>query len=226
MTNPSPEPVPLQTNVNINELRARFLRALSNAGVRASGAAVFDELLTRYGERHRRYHTLVHVDDCLGLLDWYRGSAQHPERIELALWFHDAIYDPRANDNERQSAELARARLGSLGVPLTALKEIEAHVLATQSHQAIAPDAELLLDLDLSVLGARSHAYARFEHEVREEYAYVPETQFRAGRSAILRAFLARPEIYRTRALREEFEVRARMNLERRLLELTSLAHA
>lgn len=226
MTNPSLEPVPFQTNVNINELRARFLRALSNAGVQSSGAAIFDELLARYGEPHRRYHTLVHVDACLGLLDWYRGSAQHPERIELALWFHDAVYDPRANGNERQSAELARARLGSLGVPLGALSEIEAHVLATQSHQAVDPDAELLLDLDLSILGARSHAYARFEREVREEYAHVPDAQFRAGRSAILRGFLARPEIYRTRTLREEFEARARKNLEQRLLELTSRAHA
>jgi predicted metal-dependent HD superfamily phosphohydrolase len=207
-------------NVNLNDLRARFLRALSEAGVQRAGGALFDELLARYGESHRRYHTIVHVDACLGFFDWYRGLAAHPERIELALWFHDAVYDPHASDNERQSASLARARLGALGLCRAALEDIETHVLATERHSGGTPDTDLFVDLDLSILGASARAFARFEQEIREEYAYVPNRAFAIGRCAVLNGFLARPTIYRVRAVREELEARARLNLERRILEL------
>ena len=207
-------------NVNVNDLRARFLRALGDAGVQRSGAALFEELLARYGEVQRRYHTIAHVDACLGFLDWYRGSAQHPERVELALWFHDAVYDPHASDNEHQSAHLAHVRLGELGLPALAIDEIEAHVLATGTHHGEGKDTLLMLDLDLSVLGAPPRAFARFEQEIREEYAHVSDVAFAAGRRAVLSGFLARAEIYRTPALREELEGRARVNLERRVHEL------
>jgi len=214
-------------NVNINDLRARFLRALSEAGARGSGAALFEELLARYGEAHRRYHTITHVDACTGWLDWYRGSARHPERVELALWFHDAVYDPQKSDNERQSAALARSRLSELGVPAVAVCEIEAHVLATESHRSDAPDAKLMLDLDLAILGTPSSAaFTSFERQIREEYGHVPEAAFHRGRSAVLSEFLARPEIYRTPALREELETRARSNLTQRLVELTEPCRA
>ena len=136
--------------MNTNDLEQSFMRALGEAGAERSGEALFDELLTRHGEAHRRYHTILHVDDaCLGYLDWYRGSAGHPERVELALWFHDAVYDPRASDNERQSAQLARARLAELGLPHAVVDDIEAHVLATARHSHGLPDTDLVVDLDL-----------------------------------------------------------------------------
>ncbi|HYQ03461.1 MAG TPA: hypothetical protein VER96_32525 [Polyangiaceae bacterium] len=211
-------------NVNINDLRARFLRALSDAGVQRSGAALFEELLARYAEAQRRYHTIEHIDSCLGWLDWYRGLARHPERVELALWFHDAIYDPRASDNEHRSAALSRSRLEELGAPHPVVADVEAHVLATERHQSEEPDALLLLDLDLGVLGAPAPSYARFEQQIREEYEHVPEVEFAKGRTAVLRGFLGRSEIYRTPALREELETRARTNLERRIAKLAELA--
>jgi|SRR6188768_1117104 len=131
---------------------------------------------------------------------------------------------PRANDNEAQSAGLARSRLAELGMPDAARSDIEAHVLATRSHRGENPDARLVLDLDLAVLGAPAHTFARFEQQIRAEYAHASETAFRAGRAAVLREFLARSEIYRTPALREQLEARARENLERRLLELSEFA--
>jgi predicted metal-dependent HD superfamily phosphohydrolase len=219
--------VNVNVNVNVNDLRDRFLHVLSEAGAQRPGHALFDELVARYGQAHRHYHTIAHVDACLGYLDWYRGSAQHSERIELALWFHDAVYDPAANDNERQSAFLARARLGELCLPEPTIVDIESHIRATQQHQPDQrglPDTDLMLDLDLSILGAPTPTFARFEQAIREEYAHVPELTFAIGRRALLIGFLARPEIYRTPALAEELEARARVNLERRVLEL-SAAH-
>jgi predicted metal-dependent HD superfamily phosphohydrolase len=207
-------------NANLNELRARFLRALSEACARSSGGALFEELLARYAEAHRRYHTIAHVDACLSFLDWYRGSAQHPERVELALWFHDAVYDPGASNNEQQSAILARARLARLGLPREALEDIETHVLATQHHRGSLPDTKLVIDLDLGILGAPAPTFARFEREIREEYRHVPQHEFAIARRATLSGFLARPEIYCVPALRDELETRARLNLGQRILEL------
>lgn len=206
--------------VNLNDLRARFLRALSEASVSRSGASLFEELLARHGEAHRRYHTIVHVDACLGDFDWYRGSAQRPECVELALWFHDAVYDPSAHDNEARSARLARVRLHELGVARTIIDEIERHVLATRDHSGDHPDTKLVLDLDLGILGAPAHTFAQFEREIRAEYAHVAEVAFAAGRRDLLRGFLTRSEIYATMAVREELETRARENLERRIAEL------
>jgi len=210
-------------NVNLNDLRARFLRALSEASVQRSGASLFAELLARYGEAHRHYHTIAHVDACLGSFDWYRGSARHPERVELALWFHDAVYDPRAHDNEHRSAHLAGARLHELGVPGAIIDEIAVHVLSTRSHRGDHPDTKLVLDLDLGILGAPAHTFAEFEREIRAEYAHVAEGAFALGRRDLLREFLTRTEIYGTPAVREELESRARDNLRRRVRELMLL---
>jgi predicted metal-dependent HD superfamily phosphohydrolase len=207
-------------NVNVNDLRRRFLGALSDAGAQRSGSGLFEELLARYGERHRHYHTIAHVDACLGFLDWYRGLAQQPARVELALWFHDAVYELHASDNERRSAELAHARLSELGLPRLAIEDIERHVLATQRHESGSLDTNLLLDLDLSVLGAPARTFQRFEREIRAEYAHVPDLAFAVGRRAVLNGFLSRPELYRVPALREELEARARLNLTRRIAEL------
>jgi predicted metal-dependent HD superfamily phosphohydrolase len=212
----------VSTNTSLHELHDRFLRALSEAGGQRAERGLFGELVTRYGEAHRHYHTLAHLDACLGLLDRFRGSAQHPERVELALWFHDAVYDPTASDNERQSALLARSRLAAVGLPQEALEDIEAHVLATQHHRGSLPDSELAIDLDLGILGASTPEFSYFERAIRKEYAHVPDREFALGRGALLQGLLTRPEIYRVGALREELEVRARANLERRMLELAT----
>ena len=212
-------------NVNVNDLRRRFLGALSEAGAQRSGSGLFEELLARYGEGHRHYHTIAHVDACLGFLDWYRGLAQQPARVELALWFHDAVYELHAGDNEQRSADLAQARLGELGLPRLAIEDIARHVLATERHTGGSPDANLLVDLDLSVLGAPARTFQSFEREIRAEYAHVPELAFAVGRRAVLHGFLARPEIYRVPALREELEARARLNLTRRIVELAAADH-
>lgn len=211
-------------NVNVNDLRQRFLSALSEAGARRSGAELFGELLARYGEAQRKYHDIAHVDACLGFFDWYRGLAQQPARVELALWFHDAIYDLGSSDNERRSADLARVRLGELGLPLSAIEDIATHVLATQRHAGGSPDTNLLVDLDLSIFGAPPRTFQRFELAIRAEYAHASDLAFAVGRRAVLIDFLARPEIYRVPALREELEVRARRNLAQRSVELAEQA--
>ena len=200
------------------DVRGRFERALVGAGSIHSGDAVFEELIARYGEAHRCYHTLEHIDACLTWLDWFYASAERPAEVELALWFHDAVYDPRRSDNERRSADLARERLRTLELPRAALDRIASCIESTERHDAEEGDSALVVDLDLTILGASAREFDRFERRVRQEYAHAPELLYRPARRRVLKRFLSRPVIYNVPVIREALELRARSNLERQIL--------
>jgi len=206
-------------------LRDRFHAALESTGAAPAtddADRVFDELVERHGEAHRRYHTLDHVGACLGWLDWYAGHAERPAEVALALFFHDAIYDPRAQDNEAASAALAEERLAELGAPRDTIDRIVAPILATRAHDAAPGDARLVVDLDLTILGSRPAVYGDFERRIRQEYAHVPSELFVPGRRRVLEGFLDRDAIYWTAPLADELEASARRNLERRIAELSA----
>ncbi len=173
-----------------------------------------DALLARFSEPGRHYHSARHIAECLAELDGVRHLARRPDEVELALWFHDAIYDPRRSDNEAQSAAWARRALAAAGAPPEVADRVGDLVLAT-THTATPPegDGQLLADIDLAILGAPPERYAEYEEQIRLEYASVPEAAFRAGRGAFLRGLLARHSIYLTPHYRERLEARARENL-------------
>ena len=175
----------------------------------------------RYSEPQRHYHTVQHLDECFERWPEVRAHAEHPAEVELALWFHDAIYDTHRPDNEALSAALAlRAALG-LGVLQESAQRISDLILCTR--HAVEPegaDAETLIDVDLSILGATPQRFDEYETQVRQEYAWVPEEMFRQRRAAILEQFLARRHIYATGIFRERYEPRARANLARSLMKL------
>ena len=205
----------------LQELRDRFGRAVAAAGGGAPGQVVFDDLLARYGEAHRHYHTLEHVAACLAGLDRWRQAAERPEEVELALWFHDAIYDPHGGDSERRSADLARAQLAALGVPSGAIDRVARSVEATERHEARGGDEALVIDIDLAILGASPDEVDRFERRIRQEYAHVPDALYRAGRRQVLQGFLSRPAIYQVPPVRAALEARARANLQRLVEQLS-----
>lgn len=198
----------------------RFDRAWATAwrdlGVAAPPAALRDELLRRYAEPHRRYHTQQHLAECLALFDAHRALAQRPGEVAIALWFHDAVYETTRGGNERASADRAAAALRAEGLPDDVAERVHALVMATR-HDGVpaTPDACLLVDVDLAILGADRARFDEYERQIRDEYAHVPETLFRAGRGEILRAFLDRPTIYATSALHALRESTARANLAR-----------
>jgi predicted metal-dependent HD superfamily phosphohydrolase len=205
----------------MDDLRIRFDRAVAAAGATRPAASVYEDLSTRYGEPHRCYHTLAHVDACLVWLDWFCASAEHPEEVELALWFHDAVYAVEGRGNEQRSAALARDALTGLGIDAAVVERVARHIEATETHVAASGDAALVVDLDLTVLGARPRDFDAFERRIRHEYAHVPECAFRMARRGILEGFLARPEIYTVPVIRAELEAKARANLARRIGELS-----
>lgn len=209
-----------RTHADLPALQRRFDRALEAVGATDAGGRVFDDLCRRHAEPQRRYHTLEHVDAALAWLDWFAGCADHRAEVELALWFHDAVYEPTAPDNERLSADLAREQLTELGASEPAIERVVAGIDATRTHQASSRDAQLVVDLDLTILGAKRETYEAFEQAVAWEFRHVPQDAYTAGRAAVLRRFYERTAIYQTAPMNELLEVRARKNLARSLAAL------
>ena len=201
--------------------RQRWLELWSRLGAQGSGAPIFARLATAYAEPGRAYHTAEHIRDCLAQLDLSQDLAQHPDEVEAALWFHDAVYRPGASDNEDQSAELARTALSLGSVPREVAERTAALVLATR-HAGVpgTPDEQLICDIDLSILGQEPGVFDAFERQIRREYAWVPEPLYRHERSAVLSGFLRRRSIYQTDKFRHRYEALARANLERLLDQL------
>jgi predicted metal-dependent HD superfamily phosphohydrolase len=193
--------------------RPRWTRLMAALGI-SEEPETFDALVTAYSEKHRHYHTGEHIDYCLRELDRAPGLANEPAEVELALWFHDAIYDPYSSDNEERSAAWACSVLTRHGSDAARVERVRAHILATRhAVPATTCDSQLVVDVDLSILGADETTYAAFERNVRKEYRWVPAILFRRKRAEILASFLARPKIYGTEMFHELYEQRARQNL-------------
>ena len=178
-------------------------------------------LLARYREPQRHYHTVQHLDECFERWPEVRAHAERPAEVEIALWFHDAIYDTHRPDNEALSASLALGTALGFGVSRDSAQRISDLILCTR--HAVEPqgaDAEALIDVDLYILGAAPQRFDEYEVQVRREYEWVPGETFRQRRAEILGQFLARRHIYSTGIFRERYEPRARANLARSLATL------
>lgn len=198
-----------------------WARAWSGLAARGHGIALRDRLIAAWSEPQRRYHTLQHLGDCLALFESTSNLAQHPAEVEIALWFHDAIYDLKADDNETRSAAWATQALSAASAPPDVCERVHGLIMAT-CHEALpaTADAKLLVDIDLSILGADPERFDEYEVQVRQEYAWVPAPLFRRKRREILLGFLARPSIYGTTWFRQRFEATARANLQRSVTRL------
>src|SRR5262245_13481719 len=182
----------------------------------ARAQAMLDELIAAYQQPARQYHTLEHIAALLRQLEEHKDGVIDYDAMALAIVFHDVVYDPRRQDNEAQSAAVARQRLTSLGFPAAGVDKIAAYIEATQHGREVAiadPDLALLLDLDLSTLAATPDVYRLYASAIRREYAHVPDALYRLGRRRILDGFLARERIYRTERLSALWEARARANI-------------
>lgn len=184
------------------------------------------ELSALYRGEQRHYHGLAHIEALLALAREYRGGLADPEAVEAAIWFHDAIYDSRAKDNEARSAALTREKLAGR-IEAERLDQIAAMIEATATHQlphfsqaGARNDAALFLDMDLAILGASPMAFDAYEQAVRQEYGWVPEPAWVIGRAKVLKNFLARPHVFHTQDFRDRFEQQARANMERSLATL------
>ena len=190
-------------------------------GASGSNDELFRRLVACYSEPHRKYHTMQHLEECFRHFERVRSFAEHASEVELALWFHDAIYNTKKKDNEERSAEWARDSALAAGLTVDQASRIHELVMTTM-HNAVpvARDAAVLVDIDLGILGADAMRFDEYEVQVREEYSWVPGPLYRAGRRKILQEFANREHIYSTEYFRAEYEARARDNIARSLARL------
>ncbi len=197
---------------SLDRLRERWSAALAPFGaVPAAVEAAFADVADRYRQPSRHYHTLDHVAAVLDVLDELGGRSAP---LALASWYHDAVYDTRAADNEELSAEFAREALPPLGVATAVIEEVARLILLTKTHQTAGDDVSglQLVDADLAILGASAPVYDRYAAAIRREYAWVPEAAYRAGRRRVLDGFLARQRLFH---FLQAAESPARANLQR-----------
>ncbi|MBE8477109.1 HD domain-containing protein [Streptomyces justiciae] len=204
---------------DLDDLRSRWLRALLAARADDSCAIsphrYADDLLRRWQEPQRRYHTVEHLAAVLDRIDVLEEYADDPNAVRLAAWFHDAVYLPERSTNEERSARLAERALPEAGVPSATTAEVARLVRLTVTHDPADDDrdGQVLCDADLAILAAPPSAYAAYTAAVREEYHFVPNEAFREGRSAVLRQLLDLPRLFRTPYGAAEWEATARYNL-------------
>jgi predicted metal-dependent HD superfamily phosphohydrolase len=184
-------------------------------------ADAFAALTERYAEAQRHYHTAQHIAECLAHFDTARSLCEHEAEVELALWFHDAIYEPRAKDNEAQSAAWALRVMSDAGLDNASCNRVHALIMKT-CHEALpgTADEQVLVDIDLAILGADEARFDEYEKQVRAEYGWVPDFLFRRTRKKILEAFLARPALYSTPHFKHQLEKKARENLTRSIVSI------
>jgi predicted metal-dependent HD superfamily phosphohydrolase len=199
---------------------ARWQRACESVGI-TNGEHEFARLLRAWSSIGRRYHTTRHLEACLLELDEASSLARSAAEVELALWFHDAIYRTHRSDNESRSADWAARFLTEHGAAADVVVNVREFVMAT-AHAAVSltGDAALVVDIDLSILGKPPAVYDEFERNVRKEYWWVPRARFAKARSGILRSFLDRPSVYHWPHFRERYEAAARVNLARAIQAL------
>jgi predicted metal-dependent HD superfamily phosphohydrolase len=202
-----------------------WVEAWRGLGVADSPALrrLYADVRGRYSEPHRHYHTDQHLAECFGNVQAIIALAEHPAEVKVGLWFHDVIYDTRRHDNEQRSADRARTAAQELGVGAEAAQRIYDLIMFTRHAAApVGIDAEVLVDADLSILGAHPARFQEYEAQVRSEYAWVPDEMFRSRRAEILKEFMARPHVFCTADFRERYEAQARRNLQQSLATLES----
>lgn len=183
-------------------------------------AACWNELETAYSLPERHYHNLEHIRHMLILLDEVKAGCADLQALQLAVFYHDIIYDVQRNDNEAESAAIAGKRLAGLG--FKRVGKVTALILSTQKHEAAADqDTNYLLDIDLSILGAHEAAYKRYAEQVREEYRIYPDEVYNPGRIRVLQHFLDAAPIFKTDYFYQQLEAQARKNINKEIAQLS-----
>ncbi len=181
----------------------------------------YHALHAAYSEKHRFYHTVNHIDAMLTHFDGVKEIAEKPEELELAIWFHDAVYKPLSKTNELDSATGHRRSWLLTVTARQASSACHNLIMATLHNGNIkTPDEQLIVDIDLAILGAPPDVHDQFERNVRKEYRLVPGFIYRKKRKELLRSFLSRGSIYNLELFNERYEDQAKQNLHRAISTL------
>lgn len=170
-------------------------------------------LIAAYTEKHRAYHTVQHIVECLALFESVRDQLDDPIAVEMAIWFHDVIYDPKASDNELRSAMLMEQYCQNI-LNEQQIEKIYTWIVATQQHQpSHESDLNYLLDIDLAILGSATARFQSYEQQIQIEYGWVEQNIYEIKRQKVLKHFYQMNPIYQTLYFHHHHEKQAKINL-------------
>lgn len=212
--------VPHESKMNLK----RWLR-LMDTWCFDQNRETFESLMAAYSGSGRHYHTAEHISACLQHLDGCEDNLDFPREVEIALWFHDAIYKPLSGNNEKESANWAASFLSERGATDEEVARVHRLIMVTEHNAPTqTKDEAVLVDIDLSILGADPATYNIFEKAVRKEYKLVPWFFYRKKRAEVLRGFLERPKIYTSGCFSAAAECQAKENLSNAISKLEGRA--
>ncbi len=202
-------------------VQQRFIKDFSPFSSEKFAKIVFQNLATLYGNTRRYYHNFEHVETMLDSLKAHTPA--NPNVIILAIWFHDAIYNPYRKDNEAKSAQFAQLILKQSSLASCDIASVVKFIEATKSHELLTPseDLGLFLDLDLEILGSQHERYQQYARQIRQEYRWIPTALYKRGRQKVLHHFLKRNRLYFTAPFQEMYESAAKANMEWELRKLS-----
>lgn len=183
----------------------------------ANAGHICQSLLEHYAEPGRHYHTIDHVNHCLGQARLVTDLLPDVSALKLAIWFHDCVYDPLARDNEARSAALFRELAAPVMTPLL-VDDVERLVLVTQAGQAPRhADESYMIDIDLSSFGLPWDPFLADSLAVRAERPHLTDDQYVVQQSRFLNGLLERESVFSTDFFRARYEDVARSNIDRYL---------
>ena len=195
--------------------------SLRHTHIHKLAEAHWSELEQAYSQKHRHYHNFAHLRHMFKNMLLVEHLLEDKDMVHFAVFYHDMVYDPSRQDNEEQSAAIARRHLSELGVSPSRVERCGRHISATKGHEAsIDSDTNCFLDLDLAILGEEPDAYSAYVGNIRKEYASFSTEAYHAGRSMVIKHFLEKDFIFHTEIFRGQKEVQARRNLEEELSTL------
>ncbi|HPT66084.1 MAG TPA: hypothetical protein PK257_02120 [Candidatus Woesebacteria bacterium] len=211
--NLEPEPLVEKLNKHWNDLCQRLnINKDQNS---------FNEIVKNYSESHRHYHNLKHIDNSLGEFELIKDKLNNPEAVELAIWYHDIVYNLYESDNEEQSAELAKTFCQKNNLSPDFTKQVEDHILFTKHTSLINnSDSQYLADIDMSILGKQPDIFDIYEKQIYKEYSTLySKADYQKGRTKFFKTILKHP-IYTTDFFKNRYEQAARDNIQRTINKL------
>lgn len=207
-------------------LETRWVLFCKSLGAKTQPALhAFNRLEEEYMAPTRHYHSLSHIQACLGVMDQHVPKDEWIDHIEMALWWHDFVYVPGRQDNEDESMKAMHRTGRAMGLNELFLGHVAEMIPYTKHNGPLSrmhDRYKYLVDVDLSILGTSEDVFDAYEREVRAEYAFVSDGLFNGGRAKILKEFLNRPFIFETQPFRYTFEKMARVNIQRSLAKLVT----
>lgn len=177
-------------------LRLRWSTLERALDIPIGGAApVLSSLIAGYSEPHRHYHGIRHLTSVLERVSALGLGGEAQSAVELAAWFHDAVYTPGSERNEEESADFMVKALAPLTAAAPLIRLAAALILRTGDPLGAASREEKsLVDADLSILGETRLEYLSYASAIRLEHSGISDASFRKGRAAFLRKILETQE--------------------------------